>query len=88
MPDDQHPAQGLIDDIRGLFNGETFAKGIRDAWDRHTQATPAPAPAPQSPPRNWDAFVQADAENRAAQNKVTPVAAANIRAKANKALGK
>lgn len=88
MADDQHPAQPLIDDIRGLFNGETFAKGIRDAWDRHMNPTAAPTPAPQSPPINWQAFQDADARNRAAQNKVTPAAASNIRAKANKVLGK
>lgn len=83
MPDDQHPAQPLIDDIRGIFNGDTFAKGIRDAWDRHMNPAPTPAPADTS---YHDSLVKA--ANASFQNKVTPAAASNIRAKANKALGK
>lgn len=34
MPD-SHPADKLIDDIRGLFNGSTFVNAVRDAFDRH-----------------------------------------------------
>lgn len=83
MPDDQHPAQGLIDTIRGIFNGETFAKGIRDAWDRHMESAPAPA----SPVDNsWhDSMVSAANASfqRAAQNKLTPASASAIRAKAS-----
>ena len=89
MPDDQHPADGLIDDIRGLFNGQTFIKGIRDAYDRHFGK---PQPAQSSDP-NKDPYVrqeQADALKSfqdAAQKNLTAAAAAKIRAKANQRLG-
>lgn len=85
MPDDQHPADGLIQTIRGIFNGDTFAQGIKDAWDAHMHPQPAPAAEPaQTAPINWDAFKQADARNRA----MTAASAANVRSKAGKAMGK
>ena len=33
---DQHPADGLIEAIKGLFNGDNIRQSIRDAYDRVT----------------------------------------------------
>lgn len=85
MPDDQHPADALIQDIRGIFNGETFAKGIRDAWDRHMQSAQSPPPD-----TSWhDSMVkQANASfQKAAPGTVTPTTAAAMRAKASQRAG-
>ena len=90
MPDDPnapHPADGLVDTIRGIFNGDTFIKGIRDAWDKHMGTAPTPAPPPVDDP--WlAARAKAATESFAnAQNNLTPTAAAKIRAKASKTVG-
>lgn len=85
MPDDSHPADGLIRDIRGIFNGDTFIQGIKDAWDRH-MAQQAPATPPDT--SFHDSMVQAANNSfRNAANKVTPSSAASIRSRASKAVG-
>lgn len=94
MPDDQHPADGLINDIRGLFNGSTFVNGIRDAWDRHF----GPASTPQGVDSdNPEAAAQTKANDDNAvrtanesfrQAALNQTQAAKVRAKASGKLGK
>lgn len=87
MPD-SHPADKLIDDIRGLFNGSTFVNAVRDAYDRHF-GTPAPQEVDSDNPvaaaqtrANDDKAVQ-DANESFRRAALNQTAAAKIRAKAS-----
>lgn len=42
-PKDSHPADELLESIKGLLNGDNARKSLRDAYDRIT-AKPAPKP--------------------------------------------
>lgn len=90
MPDDQHPADGIVDslrnDIQGIFNGSNFVNAIRDAWDRHMGTQPSsPAPDKSAPlPDAWQAANQKAIAQQQAQSALTPASAAKIRAKAGR----
>src|SRR6185312_5815455 len=96
MPDDQHPADGIAKAIQGIFNGDTFVQGIRDAWDRAMAPKPAPAPTPDP---NKDPYIierqrealksfqDAQAARDAQSKALTSDAATKIRAKANRTIG-
>jgi hypothetical protein len=44
--DTGHPADELLESIKGLLNGDNARKSLRDAYDRITgKPTPAPDPA-------------------------------------------
>lgn len=90
MPDDQHPADGLIRDIRGLFDGSTFVNAIRNAWDQHMGTPPADSDNPVAAAEtkaNDDNAVRAanDSFRRAALNQAQ---AAKVRAKASGKMGR
>lgn len=84
MSDDQHPADGLIDAIRGVFNGDNVKQALRDAWDRHfgsQQATPAATPS-QPVPSAMQYAPNAEQQQQINQERgLSPAAAAQIRAK-------
>lgn len=44
---DNHPADGLIDAIHGLINGDSFKQNLRDAWERITRSMPSITPKQQ-----------------------------------------
>ena len=84
MPD-QHPADGLIHSIVGLFNGDTFKQGLRDAWDQHFGNVQMPETNPEAAKQtqaNNDAAVQ-----RANQSFLTQSQAARVRQGASTMLG-
>ncbi len=93
--DDFHPADDLAKAVQGLFNGKNLMQAIRDGWDKHF--------GPSQPAQSTDSTIQqmnksaadktaADVaqsyRDNAAKQAITPTAAANIRAKAGKAMGK
>lgn len=86
MPDN-HPADQLIEGIKGLFNGEEIKQAIRDAFDRITgqQEKPAPAPDPYML-HNDPRIAAANASFRA--KALSGDAAAKIRDTANSKMGK
>ena len=80
---DEHPADGLAQAFHDLISGEGFKQTLRQAWDRMHSS---PGVHQQ----------EIDTANKAAMDKstqdanksfLTPQGAANVRAKANKALG-
>jgi hypothetical protein len=82
-PKDSHPADELMESIKGLFNGDNARKTLRDAYDRVTGKT---TPAPDS------SAVASAAATKAANDKAVQDAnksfldadqAARIRAQAN-----
>lgn len=84
MADDQHPADGLIDAIRGIFNGDNIKQSLRDAWDR-TVGTALPAASSHAPTKPMATNYQPNAEQQQQINQergISPNAAAQIRAKA------
>jgi hypothetical protein len=85
MADDNHPADGLIDAIRGVFNGDNIKQSIRDAWDRtvgNTQQAPA-AQTPAQPAPNYQPNAQQQ-QQISQERGLTPAQAALIRAKAGR----
>lgn len=81
MTDDQHPADSLIEAIKGTFDGDNIRQSIRDAWDRITgqqQAQPQPQPAQQT---NWKPEPNAQQQQEINRNALTSAQAAKIRSK-------
>lgn len=81
MPDN-HPADQLIEDIRGLFNGDDIKQAIRSAFDRIV--TPAAKPASATDPYMLHSDPDVAAANASFRQKaLSDAAAAKIRAKAS-----
>jgi hypothetical protein len=78
--DDSHPADALLESIKGLFNGDNARKTLRDAYDRVTGQTTPPAPTPKPVDTSWH-DVQVKATNK---SFLDASQAADIRAKVNK----
>jgi hypothetical protein len=77
--DDSHPADALLESIKGLFNGDNARKTLRDAYDRVTGNTPPPA-TPKPEDTSWH-----DAQVKAANKSFLDAdQAAKIRAQVNK----
>jgi hypothetical protein len=82
-PKDDHPADQLLDAIKGLFNGDNARKSLRDAYDRITGDKPT-APAPKPEDTSWH-----DARVKAANKSFLDAdQAARVRAQAGKVAGK
>ena len=83
---DEHPADQLLETIKGLFTGDAIKQSIRDAWDRTTgnSSQPDSKPAQQADAGMVAAANQSfrDAANKAA---LSDAQAAKIRAKAKMA---
>jgi hypothetical protein len=78
--DDSHPADALMESIKGLFNGDNARKTLRDAYDRITGQTAPPAPTPKPQDTSWH-----DAQVKAANKSFLDAdQAAKIRAQVNK----
>jgi hypothetical protein len=91
MNDDQHPADGMVDGIvnaiKGMFNGDDIKQSVRDAWDR----IHGPAEAPAQPDPDIQKMNKAlndkpylDAAESFRKQALTSSAAANIRKAASK----
>ena len=87
MANDTHPADDLAKAFQGLFEGSNVKQALRDAWDRHFGAAESkPSADPMIQKMNKDAMDKTAQD--AAKSFITPDAAANIRAKASKVMGK
>jgi hypothetical protein len=90
MADDTHPADDLIEAVRGIWNGDNIKQAMRDAWDRIVSKT---TPSESTDTSFHDemlrnankSFADQDAADKA---KLTPKSAAAIRSKAGKTIGK
>jgi len=65
------PLINYLQTMKDYLDGDAESRGLRRLLGlapAPAPAIPAPAPAPAGPPRNWDAFVQADKAARAAKD--------------------
>ncbi len=87
MANDTHPADDLAKAFQGLFDGSNVKQALRSAWDKHFGPAAA-APQESDTVKDMNKAAMDKAARDAAKSFITPDAAANIRAKATKVMGK